>query len=227
MDLPQLKAYQGTQSSLIHFTSDYYLYFASWDSTPTKFSSYYNIWLITPKDKRILFADPPDSSEIACIYHNFQEVYGGAISLDWPSENHLQVQCGSHDGKYELSLEFYLKETISSRLLVALAKSPPTSFMVSKPMVSLSNFLVNLLATKGGLTVFGKTETGQPFYTGAVDRLMFIKDGTATLNGNDLGDVSSPTWQPEFGDVIPPVRSVIRLGTLYLPYDDEMISESV
>jgi hypothetical protein len=225
MALSRLKAYYGSQSSLIPFTSGYYLYFASWDSTPTRFSSYSNIWVITPEDNRILFADPPASSEIACIYHDFHEVFGGAISLDWPSENHLQVHCESHDGEYELAVDFYLYETISSRLLVAIASSPPTSFMVLKPMVTLSDFLVNLLVTKGGLTVFGRTETGQPFYTGAADRLMLIKEGSAKMNGRDLGDISSPTWPVEFGDVIPPVRPVIRLGTLYLPYSEEMLRE--
>ena len=226
MDLSDLRAYHGSQSSLIPFTSDYYLYFASWDSTPTRFSSYSNIWVITPEDQRILFADPPASSEIACIYHDFHEVHGGAISLVWPSENQLRLHCESHDGVHELSMDLDLQETISSRLLVALARGQPTRFMVSKPMVALSNFLVNSLLTKGGLTVLGKTETGQTFYTGAATRLMLIKEGSAKMDGRDLGGVSSPTWPIEFGDVIPPVRSVIRLGTLYLPYDEGMLQES-
>jgi hypothetical protein len=226
MDLPNLRAFYGSQSSLIPFTSNYYLYFTRWDSTPTPFSPYANIWVITPENRRILFADPPASIEIACIYHNFDEVHGEAISLDWLPENHLQIHCESHDGEYELSVDFHLYETLSSRLLVAIASSPPTRFMVSKPMTALSNLLVNFLVTKGGLTVVGKTETGQPFYTGKADRLMLIKEGSATMNGRDLGDVSSPTWPIEFGDVIPPVRSVIRLGTLYLPYDEEMLKES-
>jgi hypothetical protein len=226
MDLSQFRPYHGSQSSLISFTSDYYLYFVIWDSTPTQFSSYANIWVITPEDNRILFADPPASSEIACIYHDFHEIYGGAISLDWPSENHLQIHCESHDGEYELSADFSLHETISSRLLVAIASGPPTRFMVSKPMVALSNILVNLLATKGGLTVLGRTETGQPFYTGAADRLMLIKEGSATMNGRDLGDVSSPTWPVKFGDVIPPVQPVIRLGTLYLHFGEEILRKS-
>jgi hypothetical protein len=179
--------------------------------------------VITPEDKRILFADPPDSGEIVCIYHDFHEVYGGSIVLDWVSEDHLKVHCESNDVEHESSVDFYLSEAISSRLLVTLASSPPTRFMVSKPMVALSNLMLNLLVTKGGLTVFGKTETGQPFYNGATDRLMLIKEGSATMSGRDLGNVSRPTWPLEFGDAIPPVQSVIKLGTLYMPYDEEML----
>jgi hypothetical protein len=150
MDLSSLKPYHGYQSSFIPFTSGYYLYLASWDRTPTSFFAFSNVWVITPEDRRILFADPPDSSEIVCLYHDFHEIYGASISLDWASENHLRVQCASLNGDHELNAEFYVHETLSSRLLLALASSPPTPFRVSKPMVAISNFLLNLLVTKGG-----------------------------------------------------------------------------
>ena len=227
MDLSLLKAYHGCQSSIVPFSSGYYLYLASWDSTPTSFSSFSNIWVVTPEDKRILFADPPASNEIVCIYHDFHEIYGASISLDWASENHLLVQCESLNGDHELNAEFYFHETLSSRLLVALASSPPTRLMVSTPMVAISNFLVNMLVAKGGSTLFGKTETGQPFYNGAADRLLQVIKGSATLNGEDLGDVSSPTWPVGFGDAVPFVQPVIKLGTLYIPYEKEMIEDSV
>jgi hypothetical protein len=226
MDIYLLKPYHGYQSSFIPFSSAYYLYLASWDSTPTSFPSFSNIWVVTPEDKRILFADPPASSEIVCIYHDFHEVYGASISLAWASENHLLVHCASLNGDHELDVEFYLHETLSSRLLVAIASSPPTRFMVSKPLVAISNFLVNLFVAKGGSTLLGKTETGQPFYNGAADRLFNVIQGSATLNGEELGEVSSPTWPVEFGDAVPFVQPVIKLGTLYIPYEEEMLEDS-
>jgi hypothetical protein len=69
----------------------------------------------------------------------------------------------------------------------------------------------------------GKTETGQPYYVGEADRLMLVDRGSATMNGVDLGEVSSPTWPLEFGDGVPYVRPVLKLGTLYIPYEDEML----
>ena len=226
MDPSSLKAYHGYQSSLIPFSSGYYLYLASWDSTPTDFSSFANLWVITPEDKRILFADPPASSAIVCIYHDFHEIYGASIALDWASEDHLLVRCASLDGDHELNVELYLRETRSSRLLVALASSPPNRFVLSKPVAAISNFLVNLLVTKGGMTLTGKTETGQPFYHGASDRVMLVKNGSATLNDEDLGNVSSPTWPVEFGDAIPSVQPALKLGTLYIPYEKGMLEDS-
>jgi hypothetical protein len=223
MDISDLKAYHGYQSSLIPFSGGHYLYIASWDSTPTKYSSFSNIWVITPEDKRILFVDPPAAAEIVCLYHDFHEINGGSISLDWVSNGNLQMRCKSNDVAHHLSLDFNLFQTTSSRLLVALAGKPPTRFTISKPIVALSNFMLNLMVTKGGLTVFGKTETGQPFYNGAADRLMLIKAGSATMNGSDLGNVSRPTWPIEFGDATPAVQSVMKLGTLYIPFNDGML----
>jgi hypothetical protein len=226
MDLSLLKPYHGYQSSIIPFSSGYYLYLAIWDSTPTDFHRFSNIWVVTPENKRMLFSDPPASSEIVCLYHDFHEVYGASISLGWASEYHLLVECESLNGVHKLHAEFYLQETLASRLLVAIASSPPTGFMVSKPMVAISNFLVNSLVAKGGSTMFGKTETGQPFYNGAADRLFRVSKGSATLNGEDFGDVSSPTWPVEFGDAVPFVQPVIKLGTLYIPYEKEMMEDS-
>jgi hypothetical protein len=223
MDLSSLKPYHGHQSSLIPFTSGYYLYLASWDSTPTSFASFSNLWVITPEDRRMLFADPPASSDVVCIYHDFHEIYAASISLDWVSEDDLLVQCGSLDGDHELSIEFHLQETVASRLLVSLASSPPTRFIVSKPMVAVSNFLVNLLIARGGSRLVGKTETGQPFYHGASERVMLVRKGSAVMNRKDLGKVSSPTWPIEFGDAIPFAQAVIKLGTLYIPFEEQML----
>jgi len=223
MDLSRLKSYHGYQSSIIPFSSGYYIYLASWDRTPTNFSSFSNLWVITPEDHRILFADPSSSSRIVCIYHEFQEIFGAAISLEWFSDEHLMVRCASVDGDHEINMELFLKETRSSRLLAALASSPPNPLMVSKPMVTISNLLANLLVTKGGMKMVGNTETGQPFYHGATDRLMIVQKGSTIMDGKDLGDISRPTWPVEFGDAIPIFQPVIKLGTLYIPYEKDML----
>ena len=227
MDLSKLKAYHGYQSSILPLTSDYYFYLASWDRTPTEFPHFSNIWLITPEDKRILFSDPPATSEIVCIYHEFHEIHGASIGLNWTSENQLNVRCNSLDGAYELDVEFQLYEPLASRVLVALGSGPPTRFRISKPVITASNFLVNLLATKGGLTLLGKTETGQPFYQGDTERLFKVRGGSISLNGEDIGIFTSPTWSIEFGDAVPYIKPVVKLGTMYIPFEREMGNDSL
>ena len=68
----------------------------------------------------------------------------------------------------------------------------------------------------------GKTETGQPFYLGAAERLMLVQRGSAVSNGEELGHVTSPTWPVEFGDGVPFVQAVLKLGTLLIPYEEEL-----
>jgi len=222
MDLSRLKPYHGYQSSFIPFSSGYYLYLASWDSTPTRFPSFSNLWVIRPDDHRILFADPAESSQIVCIYHKFDEIFGASISLDWSSQNDLQVQCVSDDGSYSINMELELRTTRASRLLVALGGGPPNPITVSKPVSALLNFMVNLLVAKGGMRIVGKTETGQPFYNGATERLMLVQRGSAVSNAKELGHVTSPTWPVEFGDSVSSVQAVLKLGTLFIPYEEEL-----
>jgi hypothetical protein len=223
IDLSRLKAYHGYQSSIIPLTSGYYFYLANWDRTPTAFSHFSNIWLVTPEDKRILFSDPPSTSGNVCIYH---EIHGASIGLNRTSENRFDVRCKSLDDAYELNIEFQLNEPLTSRLLVAIGSGPPARFRTSKPVISASNFLVNLLVTKGGSTLVGRTETGQPFYHGETERLFQVIGGSISLNGEDIGNFMSPTWSIEFGDAVPYIKPVVKPGTLYIPFDREMVKDS-
>jgi hypothetical protein len=73
----------------------------------------------------------------------------------------------------------------------------------------------------------GNTETGQPFYNGAIDKLMIVQKGSAIMNSKDLGNVSKPTWSVEFGNAVPFLQSVIKLGSLYIPYEENMLVNGV
>ena len=226
MDLSFLKPFHGYQTSIIPITSNYYFYFSSWDRTPTQFPRFSNIWLITPEDRRILFSDPPESSNIVCIYHEFHEIHGASIGLDLITENKLHVHCNSLDNEYELQFTLNLHEPFTSRLLVAIGSGPPTPFRVSSTMLAVSNFLVNSLVAKGGSVLLGKTETGQLYYHGATEKLFLVVGGSISLNGEDLGRFTNPTWSIEFGDAIPYFNPVVKLGTLYIPFEPDMIEDN-
>lgn len=225
MDISSLKPFHGYQSSITPLTSGYYVYLASWDQTPTKIPLFSNVWLITPEDTRILFADPPACSEIVCLYHDFHEIYDASIMLNWISEDQLTVDCKSLDGQFDLSIDYHLKETWSTRLLLALGSGPPTPFRLSKPMLEISNFLVNSLVSKRGSILLGYTETGQPFYHGDTDRLFIVTGGTMSLNGENIGTFTHPTWRVEFGDAVPYFNPVLKLGTLFIPFEQDMLEE--
>ena len=225
MDLSLLRPYHGYQTSIIPLSNNYYFYLASWDRTPTRFIHFTNIWLITPENKRILFSDPPASSEIVCIYHEFNEICGASIKLDLNSENKFHVQCNSESEAYKLNAEFQLAEPLTSKLLVTIGSSPPTRFRTSNFMIAVSNFLVNTLVARKGSAMLGKTETGQSFYHGETERLFRVVGGSVSLNGEDLGAITSPTWPIEFGDAVPFFNPVIKFGTLYIPFEQDMLGK--
>jgi hypothetical protein len=93
-------------------------------------------------------------------------------------------------------------------------------------VITISNFLVNSLVAKSGSALLGTTETGQPFYHGETERLFQIVSGSVSLNGEDIGMVTSPTWSIEFGDAVPFFKSVVKLGTLYITFESDMIEDS-
>jgi hypothetical protein len=226
IDTSRLHPFHGYQTSIIPLASNYYFYLASWDENPTPFPHFSNVWLITPDDRRILFSDPPASSEVVCIYHVFHEIYAASIAVDWITETQIQVQCKSADGAFDLDAKFDVRESLLSRLLVAMGSGPPTPFRTSRPIIALSNFLLDALVTKSGSMLLGRTETGQPYYHGETDNLFRIAGGSMVLNGEDIGPLTSPTWSLEFGDSVPFFKPVIKLGTLYLPFEQEVIDAS-
>jgi hypothetical protein len=213
-----LKPFHGYQSSLLPLTSGHYIYLASWDSTPTQFKEFSNLWLITPEDKRLLFVDPLEASEIVCIYHEFQEIYGASIQLNWTGDDQLRVVCESDDARYRLTATLLVQQTFWSRLLLAIGAGPPSPFRLSSPVIRISNYLVNLFVARGGSTLLGRTETNQPFYHGETENLYLVKGGTAALNGQDLGSFTVATWPVEFGDAVPFKQPVFKIGTLYIPF---------
>jgi hypothetical protein len=223
MDTQILETFHGYQSSFIPFSSGYYLYLAKWDATPTRFSSFSNLWVITPENNRILYADPQGTSKIVCIYHEFNEICGAAISVDHTATNHLFIDCSSLDGDQTIRVELKLAETLGSRLVSGLSSSPPTPLKLSSPVIEISNLLVNLFVAKKGSKIYGKTETGMPYYHGETDRLFIISQGSASINGKEIGTVSPPTWSLTFGDSVPFYNSVMKIGNLHIPYTDDLI----
>jgi hypothetical protein len=223
IDISQLRPFHGYQTSIIPLSSNYYFYLASWKQTPTQFPRFSNVWLVTPEDNRILFSDPPASSAIVSIYHRFDEIYGASIKVHWPTKEQLDVHCQSLDGAFDLNASFDVHESLASRVLVAIGSGPPTAFRISAAMTSLSSFLVNSFVSKGGSVVLGRTETGQPFYHGETENLLQVVGGSIFLNDEDIGTPTNPTWPIDFGDAIPMFKPVVKLGTMYIPFEKEMI----
>ncbi len=218
LDPDLLQPFHGYQSSIMPLDSGHYLYLASWDSTPTPFEKFSNLWLITPEDKRVLFVDPGGAASIVTLYHEFHEIQGASIGMKWTGADQIRIQCESDSAHYQLTASLVVEETYWSRLLLKLGAGPPTRMRLSQPVIRISNFLCDLLVARGNTCLLGRTETGQPFYHGETEHLYLVTAGSAVLNGRDLGSFSVPTWPLYFGDAVPFTQAVLKIGTLYIPY---------
>lgn len=218
-DISDFRQFHGYQTSIIPLSNGYFFYLASWDTNPTRFTRFSNVWLVTPDDRRMLFSDPPEASEIVSIYHEFQEIYGASISVEWIGSGRFQVRCDSQEGGYELEARFDVREPLRSRFLVAVGGGPPNAFKMSPPVLAVSSLLLNSLVAKGGAILTGRTETGQPFYHADAEHLYLVEEGAVRLNGEDLKVIPGPGRAIEFGDAVPYGKSVIKQGTLYLLFE--------
>lgn len=218
-EISEFQEFHGYQSSIIPLSNGHYFYLASLDNNPTRFARFSNVWLVTPDDRRILFSDPPESSEIVSIYHEFHEIYGASIAVERIGSERFQVRCDSQEGGYELEARFYVRQPLRSRALVAVGGGPPNAFRMSGPVLAVSSLLLNALVAKGGAILTGRTETGQPFYHADAEHLYLITEGVVRLNGEELKVVPGPGRGIEFGDSVPYGKPVIKLGTLHLLYE--------
>lgn len=46
-----------------------------------------------------------------------------------------------------------------------------------------------------------------------------------SLNGENIGTFTHPTWRVEFGDAVPYFNPVLKLGTLFIPFEQDMLEE--
>jgi hypothetical protein len=182
--------------------------------------------LVTPDDKRILFSDPPETSEIVSLYHDFHEIYGASIKVDWIAKRQVHVHCQSINSAFDLDANLDVRDSLASRMLVAVGSGPPTPFRLSAAMNTISTFLLNTLVTKGGSVLMGRTETGQPFYHGETEFLFQVVGGSVSLNSEEIGTPTKPTWSINFGDAVPMFKPLVKLGTMYIPFEQEMVDSS-
>jgi hypothetical protein len=173
--------------------------------------------MVTPENYRVLFADPSSSSQVVCIYHNFDKVLGATLEFRWPTETELHIHVQAENGTY-LEMQLRLANTLATRILSAISQRTPLGLGTQDPVIWIGEHAMSLLVAKGKVSIAGKTDTGQPFFGGRTDRLMLIKDGTAKMNDERLGRVGQPRNPVAFGDFEATPQAFIMFGDLYLTY---------
>lgn len=119
------------------------------------------------------------------------------------------------DNGTTLDLRANLGASPGTRLLTLVTSLTPKPLLRTSLGETISNLSFGLLMDANGLKVAGKTETHEPCRVEA-DSLRTVISASATLNGEDLGDICPPNRMIGFGDAKVPNEPFVTFGDLYL-----------
>ena len=216
MNKSLLRPFRGFFSPGLYFTSGHAMRLYNFTSTPKEVGAFFQVWMMTPKDKKILYVDPEAAGAIVSTWFNFDEVVGASISWEWPDSDTLQINMEAVDGTI-LDLHLGLGSSLATSILNTILKITPQALMRTRPMLAISDISFNLLLGLGGVHIAGKTETGKAYVTEA-DRLALVKKASARLNGEDLGTLTHPPKPIFFGPSRVANRPIFAFGTVNLEH---------
>lgn len=208
-----LGAFTGTFVPGLCFESGHCFWLLAFTDTPTRFNAYTELWIITPDGERVLYTDPGPAAAEVQKYHDFDEVNGASITCDL-SDNRVSVSMEAIDGT-ELELTAAAGQTLGTRILNTVIGLTPDAILQSNIGTAVSTLSLNLLVAANGLKVAGRTETNRRYRLDA-ERIHQITDASGTLDGRDLGSLSSPNRSIEFGDAKTTADALYVPGTLHL-----------
>lgn len=209
-----LRPYRGFFSPGLYFTSGHGMRIYNFTSTPKDVGAFFQVWMMTPEGKKILYVDPEAAGDIVSTWYNFDDVVGASISWEWLEEDTININMETMDGT-TLDLQLDLGSSLGTIILNTIVKITPQFIMSTQPMLAISNISFNLLLGLGGVDIAGKTETGKDYVTEA-DRLTIVKKASAKLNGEDLGVSTQPPKPIFFGPSKVANRPIFAHGTVNL-----------
>ena len=106
------------------------------------------------------------------------------------------------------------------RAVNAMSRRLPESVLRSRPMIRLAERLGDHLFHLGDITLATPVPNGQDAVV-VTRRLFPIADGSARLDGEDLGNLARGPDNPTFGEARLPARPVFTIGPGYLSILDE------
>lgn len=209
-----LRPFRTRQSPGLFFARGYCLCPIHYSATPTPLNTYDELWLITPDGERRLYSDPPEAGALTQRYHEFDRAVGASITWEHASHDRVAVHLDGEDGR-TVDLRADLGVTPGISLLNVIASLTPRPILRTSIGQKVTNLTFAQLIDGNGLKIAGNTETGEP-YRAEADAIRVVTSASATVNGNDLGDLTAPDRLIEFGDHIIPNEPVFVFGALYL-----------
>lgn len=213
--MDHLRPFHGIQVPGVCFESGHCIWLLDFTETPTAIPGYVEVWLIGPDGGTTLLIDPDEATPTVGQYHEFDDVRGGRIDVSLPDQETIRVVVREAGLELEWTLTHRL--TPRTRTLTRLLNATPKRIARSRIGALVGTAALNLLLPANGLRVAGRTETGRRYRTEPM-RITVGTSASATLDGEDLGELTAPSRPIAFGDLHVPDRPIVTVGDLYLEY---------
>lgn len=190
-----LQPFSGRVLSGICFESGHSIWLYDFESTPTEFDSYRELWVVEPDDSRVLYYDTEGADSEIARFHDWDRAVLSNMDWEWTNE-HIDVQV---EGADESTVDFTGKvgNSTMSRLLSLTQRYLPGP--LHERMFQLH------------------TETGTLAHLKASE-VAVVTDGTASIDGKALGSIRPPDRPITFGEVKAQRQPLVYKGNLLLEY---------
>lgn len=114
-----------------------------------------------------------------------------------------------------LQLRADLGSSTGTRVLNAISALTPRAVLRTSIGQRLSNLSLKTVMDSNGLKIVGITESQEP-YRFEADPLWAVRDASATVNGEDLGECWPPDRPIDFGDAKTPDEPFVAASDVHL-----------
>jgi hypothetical protein len=181
------------------------------------FSPYKTVWHRDPEGRWSIFVDGPRLDTACPRYYGPACTHVGHATIDlaWTGPMSLQVTVDTP----RLDWTLIATETPLLRVLNAISARLPTWTWRPHSLLRSRELLARQVLGMGEISMSGTMPSG---HTGTLmpERLYFIDDSTATLDGEDLGHAAHVSPTPDIGAFSLPGRGVLAIGQAAWPILD-------
>lgn len=189
------------------------------------FAPFTSVWHRTPDGAWSLYVDGPRLDTACPRYWGpaAEHVRSTDISVEWTAPDEVRVETTDPDLRWTTRMA----AGPLVRAVNAVSRNLPERVLRSGPMVRLAEALSEHLLDLGDVTLATPVPGGQNA-TVLTRQLFPVADGSARLDGEDLGSPATGPETPTFGEARFPARPVVWVGRAYLTIvDDEEYERTI
>lgn len=193
-----LQPFSGRVLTGICFETGYSIWLYDFNSTPTDFDSYRELWVVEPDDSRILYYDTEGANAEIARYHDWDRAVRADMEWKW-TDAHIDIHVEGSDVS-TVVLTGEVGESVMSRLLSLAQRYLPGPAHERMFMARTETEALGHLKTR---------------------KVAVVTEATANFDGSSLGSVSPPDRPITFGEVRAQRQPLIYVGDLLLEYPVE------